>query len=142
MLSACEDGTLRIWDVAARRERAVLAGHEGGVHDCAVSPDGAWVVSASADRTLKLWEVATGRERATLRGHTGGVLRCAVMLDGRRVVSGDEDGVVGVWDPASGRQTAQLPVGAYLPCLAAHPHLPLVAVGTTGGDVQLAELVL
>ena len=38
-----------------------LEGHTGGVWACAMSPDGARVVSASADNALKLWGAETGR---------------------------------------------------------------------------------
>ena len=40
------------------------------MNGCAVSPDGAWIVSASDDSTLRIWDAATGTERATLTGHT------------------------------------------------------------------------
>jgi WD40 repeat protein len=126
--------------VQTRRELTTLIGHEWQVYDCAVNPDGSWVVSASGDRTLKVWEVATGRELATLRGHTGQVLFCAFTAAGRRLVSGDEDGFICVWDIRTGRLTAHLPVGSPINCLDAHPLQPRIAFGTSGGDVQLVEL--
>ena len=140
VVSASNDRTLKLWDVRTRRELGTLAGHDWHVYDCAVSPDGSWLVSASGDRTLKVWEVATGRLLATLRGHTGQVLFCAITGLGHRLVSADEDGLVCIWEVPNGRQTALLPVGAYITCLDAHPLEPRIALGTVGGDVQLAEL--
>ena len=37
-----------------------LQGHTDGVTGCAVSPDGACIVSASLDKTLKVWDARTG----------------------------------------------------------------------------------
>jgi WD40 repeat protein len=85
-----------------------LVGHEDWVFDCAVAPDGSFVVSAGRDRVLKVWDTASGRERRTLAGHRGKVLACAVSPDGRRVASGSEDGTVGIWDVESGARLATL----------------------------------
>ncbi len=85
-----------------------LVGHEDWVFDCAVAPDGSFVVSAGRDRVLKVWDAATGQERRTLAGHRGKVLTCAVSPDGRRIASGSEDGTVGIWDVESGARLATL----------------------------------
>ena len=64
-----------------------LHGHTAGVTGCAVSPDGAFIVSASLDKTLKVWDAGTGQARLTLHGHTAGVNGCAVSPDGAFIVS-------------------------------------------------------
>ena len=64
--------------------RCAPAGHTGGVHSVAFSPDGKTLVSAGDDRTLRLWDVATaGLARAPLRGHPGGVHSVAFSPDGK-----------------------------------------------------------
>ena len=85
-----------------------LVGHTGGVHTCAVSPDGRRIVSASGDHTLKLWDAQTGAELATLAGHLKSVWACAVSPDGRRVVSTSEDHTLRLWDAQTGTATATL----------------------------------
>ena len=48
--------TLKMWDAASGAERATplpLVGHTEPVADCAIGPDGTWIVSASHDGTLK-----------------------------------------------------------------------------------------
>ena len=77
-----------------------LSGHTGWVTGCAVSADGATIVSASSDRTLKVWDGGSGAERFTLRGQSG----CAVNADGATIVSASEDQTVKVWDGRSGAQ--------------------------------------
>ena len=68
-VSASEDQTLKVWEVATGRELRTLQGHSGWVNGVALSADGRLVVSASNDWALKVWEVATGRELRTLEGH-------------------------------------------------------------------------
>jgi len=50
MISASADFTLKAWDVDGG---GAVDGHSGGVHACAVTPDGQHAVSASDDGTLK-----------------------------------------------------------------------------------------
>ena len=69
-VSASQDNTLKVWEVASGRELRTLKGHTGVVYGVAMSGDGRLAVSASDDWTLKVWEVDSGRELRTLRGHT------------------------------------------------------------------------
>jgi hypothetical protein len=101
-VSASEDATLKVWDLASGALKATLEGHAGGVSACAVTPDGRRVVSASDDGTLKVWDLASGALKATLEGHADRVRACAVTPDGRRVVSASDDRTLKVWDLASG----------------------------------------
>jgi WD40 repeat protein len=102
---------LRVRHAATRESPALLrnlAGHNGYVTACAVTPDGRHVVSASIDHTLRVWEIANGRAVATLQGHTYWVNACAVTPDGRHVVSASQDKTLKVWELASGRTIATL----------------------------------
>ena len=55
------DGTVLLWDPAARKLLARLEGHDDEVRALAFSPDGRFLVSGSADRTLRVWDATTGR---------------------------------------------------------------------------------
>ena len=86
-----------------------LAGHLFELSACAVSPDGAWIVSAGiSDWILKIWDVATGTERATLRGHTAAVNGCAISPDGAWIVSASVDKSLKIWDATSGTERVTL----------------------------------
>lgn len=109
IVSASQDGTLRVWDVQTGRELLVLAGHEGSVRAVALTGDGR-AVSASADGTLRVWHLATGRELALLAGHEDGVSAVAVT-GGGRAVSGSDDGTLRIWDITTGTELAVLSRG-------------------------------
>ncbi|GGZ35127.1 WD40 repeat domain-containing protein [Streptomyces poonensis] len=121
LISAGDDGTLRVWSVPAGTEyRSPLVGHDGPVWSLTALPrrrvsDGARVASASADGTVRLWDVCTGRPvTAPLTGHTDQVraLTCTTATDGRTLlVSGSFDGTVRLWDCMTGAAVHTIPVG-------------------------------
>ena len=80
-----------------------LQGHTAWVSGCAVSPDGAFIVSASRDKTLKVWDARSGEARLTLHGHTDGVSGCAVSPDGTWIVSASYDKTLKVRDAGTGQ---------------------------------------
>src|SRR5262249_40271078 len=59
-------GEVRLWDLSAPREQAVLRGHRGPLLCMAFSPDARVLATAGADRELKLWDVAAGKEKGRL----------------------------------------------------------------------------
>ena len=60
---ACQDNTIRLWDVATHDEVAELRGHEDYVHAVAFSPDGTRLVSGSGDHTVRLWDTLSPQGR-------------------------------------------------------------------------------
>ena len=110
LLSGGDDRTVRVWDVANGRERAVavLTGHTEVVWSVAVTEDGATGISGSADGTVRVWDLATTHCRGKLTGHTGQVNTVAVTRDGKKAISGGDDRTLRVWDVATGRELAKL----------------------------------
>jgi WD40 repeat protein/DNA-binding XRE family transcriptional regulator len=96
--SGSHDGTVRLWDTAARRLVATLEGYSAGVRTVALSNDGHRVASGSHDGTVQLWDAPGGRLVAALVGYTAGVRTVALSRDGLRVASGSHDGMIRLWD--------------------------------------------
>jgi nucleoside phosphorylase len=91
VVSASDDKTLKVWELASGRALATLQGHASRVTACAVTSDGRHVVSASDDKTLKIWDLATYTCRIT---HRGDVAYAAVAVTVTTIVAGDAAGVV------------------------------------------------
>ncbi len=112
IVSASDDGTVKVWDAASGQEKFTLMGHSGPVRGVAISADGRRIVSASDDKTMRVWDGTTGREERSLLGHTRAILSVAVSADGSRIVSGSADGTAKVWDARTGRLECALKRGA------------------------------
>ncbi len=106
--SAGHDGTVRLWNPATGKPRAVLKGHEGAVRSVVFSPDGRTVASGGDDGTVRLWNPATDEQRDVLTGHQGRLWTLAFSPDGRTVASGGSDGTVRLWNPATGKRRGSL----------------------------------
>ena len=98
VVSAGQDGTLRVWDLDTGEPLRTLTGHHRRVVAVAVSVDGRRVVSAGQDGTLRVWDLDTGSSLHNLT-RSGWVV--AVSADGRRAVS-DGGKALRVWDLDTG----------------------------------------
>jgi WD40 repeat protein len=81
-----------------------LTGHGVALTACAMSADGATIVSMARDATLKIWDADTGAERFTLSGHKVVGNCCAISADGAVVASATWDGVLKIWDASTGSE--------------------------------------
>jgi WD40 repeat protein/tetratricopeptide (TPR) repeat protein len=96
-------GEVKLWDVAAGKERDTLGKHRAGVRALAFSPDGRLLATGSLDGSLKLWDVAAGRELRNLPDYTSAVHVLTFSPDGKSLGSISRDGIVTVWNPATGQ---------------------------------------
>ncbi len=104
LVSASDDHTLKLWDVASGVEQRTLKGHGSLVAAVAYSPDGELLASASYDKTIRLWKASSGAPVATLSGHTALVRTLAFSPDGKTLASAGEDRDIRIWDLATGHE--------------------------------------
>ena len=108
LASYSKDNSIRLWDAATGKVKAVLTGHTQPVSGLAFSPDGKTLASGSLSGIIWLWDVATGKDRAVLGGHTAGVSSLSFSPDGQSLASGSWDETIRLWDAATGKEKAVL----------------------------------
>lgn len=97
-----ENGLVRLWDAAAYRETAALAGHFAQVNSLAFSPDGQYLASGSNDMTVWVWEISSKQPLWTLQGHVKEVTGVAFSPDGETLASAGIDFKLNLWEMGSG----------------------------------------
>ncbi|MFC6086221.1 nSTAND1 domain-containing NTPase [Sphaerisporangium aureirubrum] len=104
LASTAQDGTVRLWDTAARRPLGrPMVSRSGTGYDLAFSPDGRMLATAGLPH-IQLWDTATQRPLGEpLSGHADAVYEVAFSPDGRTLVSGGNDGTARLWDPVTRR---------------------------------------
>src|SRR5947208_6875189 len=60
--SGSNDNTVKIWDVASRRELRTLIGHTDHVLAIRFSSDGTLLASLGYDKTVRVWSVRSGEQ--------------------------------------------------------------------------------
>ncbi|UBU09322.1 NACHT and WD repeat domain-containing protein [Nonomuraea gerenzanensis] len=96
------DYTIRLWDLADRRQLGALAEHEGSTEVIAFSPNGEYLAAGGyGDGGVRVWHVLSQTEVGKpLLGHTEGVSSLAFSPDGLILATGggSGDGTVRLWD--------------------------------------------
>ncbi len=87
------DLSVRIWDLAAGRERLRVPGHTARVWGLAYSPDGDLLATGSDDGTFRLSDTRTGQTLMTVPLSGGVGLSIAFSPDGRHIAVGCNDAV-------------------------------------------------
>jgi hypothetical protein len=126
------DHSVRLYDVAARKEIRKMVRHTDAVTDVFFSADGKKLFSTSWDSRAIVWDVATGTAEHTIVGPTH-FLRGVLFADGRRAATCGWG--VQVWDVTTGKQLADIPLAETHEL--ALSEKGVLAAGNWSGDVAL-----
>lgn len=114
VVSASEDGTVRVWDRTSSHEQAILH-HPGAVRAIACTPPGAamnWCFSGDDDGVGRLWDLRGSNDKPLreLRGEHHGAITCVAFgPDGKQCATGGEDCEICLWETGAGRLLYRLP---------------------------------
>lgn len=135
LASGGDDGTVKLWEPQSGKLLRTLAGHRAAVNSVVFDPAGHTLASGCRDTTVKLWEPQSGKLLRTLEGHTGSVDAVAFSYRGEVLASKSQDHTVRLWRCDSWEPIAVIPEATsvyWIPALAFHPKLPLLA--TVGSE--------
>lgn len=96
VLTACEDGKVRVYSVGRWQLVHTLSGHEGPVHWAEFSPDGNRIASAGEDKTVRIWSASDGRLLQTL-SESGSPLRTLAFSPSGEFLAASGESTVHVW---------------------------------------------
>jgi WD40 repeat protein len=106
--TACEAGTVTLWDPTSHLDRLVLQLPGGAARCVAYAPDGKLLAAAGDGRAIHLFDPDSGKEVASLKSDAGAITSLAFSRDGAILACGSRDGTARTWDVASRRETAVL----------------------------------
>jgi WD40 repeat protein len=98
LVSAGNDGTVRVWDAEGNPIGQPFASIDGCVPAVAFSPDGQTVVSGGADGAGRLWNL-DGEQLWREAWHRDSVTEVAFSPDGRWIATSSDDRTARLWDP-------------------------------------------
>ncbi len=108
IVTAGEDGAIRIWDAVDGRDILTLEGHEGPVYEVIYSPDGTHIASAGEDGTARLWNATSGVGERVFGDQEAAIVGLAFSPDGRQLATGSVDGSLILWDTVTGDQSLRV----------------------------------
>ncbi|MGW5135484.1 nSTAND1 domain-containing NTPase [Streptomyces sp. NPDC004135] len=103
LLTASDDGTAALWDLARSGPRKQLASirHPAAVHAAVASADGRLLVTAGQDRRARIFDISQPRRPkllSTVEGHRDALYAVAVSQDKRLLVTAGEDHDARLWN--------------------------------------------
>jgi len=133
LLTAGEDYTARLWDVATGLEIHRLVGHTGTVGPVAYSPDGRWLLTVGEN--IRLWNAATGEQVHAFAGSTG-----TFTPDGRQVLVAAQGEPIAIFDAETGKRVRQIKAPSdMLMALAVSADAKRLLVATSDKDACLCD---
>jgi WD40 repeat protein len=105
---AGEDHSVRLFDLAAGKERELPGGHRSGVTRVSYAPDGKAVFTRGQDNTLRVWDTTTGKEQRQIKTPQN-AHHFALSPDGRLMVAAAAgNNSASLWDTTTNKELHKL----------------------------------
>src|SRR5262249_28041229 len=96
-LATASKDSVRLWDVATRREVSRFKGGSDAIRTLAFSPDSRTLAAGTFDGVIQLWNVASGQQLGAIQAHISYVDTVAFSPDGTTLASSSMDNTVKLW---------------------------------------------
>ena len=138
LITAGQDGAIRIWDVETGKLLRVLMAHDGEVRTLAWSPDQKTLASGSSDKTIRLWDIIAGKVTSVLRGSTASISHVVWSPDSLKLASsGHRTRSVQLWSLRTGKIAGSLKATDSVHTIAWGSESGVLATGADDGNVSL-----
>ncbi|KAL8563934.1 hypothetical protein ACOMHN_059364 [Nucella lapillus] len=102
LVSASQDGTVRLWNILTWTNIVCYKGHNYPVLDARFSPHGHYFVSGGMDRTARLWSTDHYQSLRLFVGHQSDVECVQFHPNSNYIATGSSDRAVRLWDVSNG----------------------------------------
>jgi serine/threonine protein kinase len=114
LLSAGDDGSVRVWDVRSQSQLHDLRGHQHDVLSAIfVGKDAEAIASGGVDRIIRIWDRRSGQLLSELKGHTDIIRSLQEHAATGILYSAAEDCTIRIWDWKSAMPDLRLPDGRF-----------------------------
>lgn len=146
LAAGCSNSMIRVWHTDGWHVLRNYQGHLAGITDVAWGPTIDKLITASSDSTIRIWALEGDREAEILEGFAKEGTLISLSADQRMLGTRSFEGGITLlrtdkWEPIASffeRRQFHLP---WLPSLAFHPRLPILAtVGERDRVVRIWEL--
>lgn len=134
LISVGEDGMIKVWDVAARRDPNILPGQQAGFSSVAFSPDGKTLATGDWQGIFRVWDIGSREQSAVFPEEKGAGCYVDFAPDGRTLAAGSGN-TVRLLDARTKARQVEFQHPGPVVAIAFSPDSRLVAVGGGGGTV-------
>ncbi len=144
LASGGSDETVRLWDVVAGKESALLKGRDNASKALAFSPDGQSLAEGDSHGLVKVWDLATKTGQTKIQPAESGMRPgcLAYTKEGKLLAATlHRTGTVTLWDVTAGKEIVTFnPHNAIPDCVAYSPDAAVLAPGGRDGAEGAVKL--
>ena len=97
VVTASEDFTAIVWNIANRRQLPLVLQHEDHVQEACFNRDGRWLVTASLDKTARVWDAMSGEPISPPLRHPWFLQQAKLINDDSQITTEEIGGHRWLW---------------------------------------------